>query len=417
MARRPTGQVIPPNGPQRSWAIRFRAYGKREFLSLGRSEDGWNHEKAEARLRHILADVERGTWRRYEPEPVEAPREVPTFHEFASEWLANREPELRPKTVASYRWQLSNHLLPHLASLPVTAITAEVVDAYKAAKLREGRIGPNQINKTLGTLSRILRAARRYGYLDSNPMEDVDRLRGTRPRPAVPDPEQLPALLEAAGAMRPVLATLAGAGLRNGEACALDWRDVNLATGTIRVRESKTDAGVRLVDVPLALREELSDHKARSPRTGPGDAVFTNRNGRRQTVSNIERRFKTAIRRANIRLCELGVETISLIVTPHSLRHLYASLRAAVGDDPVYIAEQGGWTDPAFALRVYARAVRRRERLTGTALREFDAALQWAEMGRISDSADTLDTLADSATSPIAGVERKPTLGPDSSAG
>jgi integrase len=417
MARRPTGQVIPPNGKQRSWAIRFRAYGKREFVSLGKPEDGWNRQKAEAELRHVLADVERGTWHPYEPEPIEAPREVPTFHEFASEWLANREPELRAKTVASYRWQLSDHLLPHLASLPVTAIKAEVVDAYKATKLREGRIGPNQINKTLGTLSRILRAARRYGYLDSNPMEDVDRLRGTRPRPAVPVPEQLPALLKAAGALRPVLATLAGAGLRNGEACALDWPDVNLATGTIRVRESKTAAGVRLVDVPLALREELSDHKARSPQTGSGEALFVNRKGHRQTVSNIERRFKTAIRRANVRLCELGVEPISEKVTPHSLRHLYASLRAAVGDDPVYIAEQGGWTDPAFALRVYARAVKRRERLTGTALREFDAALQWAEMGRISDSADTLDPLADAPDAAIPGVERDPATSPDSSAG
>ena len=43
----------------------------------------------------------------------------PTFHEFASEWLANREPELRPKTVADYRWALSCHLLPHFAKYRV----------------------------------------------------------------------------------------------------------------------------------------------------------------------------------------------------------------------------------------------------------------------------------------------------------
>ena len=37
MARRPTGQVIEPNGQrQRSWAIRFRAYGERRFVTLGR---------------------------------------------------------------------------------------------------------------------------------------------------------------------------------------------------------------------------------------------------------------------------------------------------------------------------------------------------------------------------------------------
>ncbi len=37
-----------------------------------------------------------------------------------------------------------------------------------------------------------------------------------------------------------------------------------------------------------------------------------------------------------------------------------------------------GHTDPTFSMKVYARALRRRERLTGAALREFDAALAWA---------------------------------------
>ena len=42
------------------------------------------------------------------------------------------------------------------------------------------------------------------------------------------------ALIEAADTChRPILATLAGAGLRVGEAVALDWRDVNLAVGSL----------------------------------------------------------------------------------------------------------------------------------------------------------------------------------------
>lgn len=68
-------------------------------------------------------------------------------------------------------------------------------------------------------------------------------------------------------------------------------------------------------------------------------------------------------------------------MTPHSLRRLYASLRFALGDDPVYVANQLGHTEPGFSMKVYASAVRRRERLIGTALSEFDAALDWAAMG------------------------------------
>jgi transcriptional regulator with XRE-family HTH domain len=69
------------------------------------------------------------------------------------------------------------------------------------------------------------------------------------------------------------------------------------------------------------------------------------------------------------------------LVSPHSLRRTYASLRYACGDDPVYVAEQGGWADPAFPIKVYAKAVRRRERLSGTHREAFDAALDWAAMG------------------------------------
>jgi integrase len=184
------------------------------------------------------------------------------------------------------------------------------------------------------------------------------------------------------------------------------------------IREAKTDAGVRSVDAPLALRELLADHKARHPRVGPGDPVFPNRAGRRQTVSNVERRLKTVVRRANQRLAELGIQAISEDVTPHSLRRLYASLRFALGDDPVYVAAQLGHTEPAFSMKVYAQAVRRRERLTGTALREFDRALQWADMGRIepAKAVDRPSTLR-SESAATAQSSREPATSPDSSAG
>src|SRR6185295_9586619 len=124
MPRKATGQVIEPSDG-RAWAIRFRAYGKRRYVALGTAEDGWNRRRAEAELRHVLADVERGTWKPYEPAPIAPPADVPTFHRFASDWLATREPELRPKTRASYRWQLSGHLLPHFAAMRLDAIGAE----------------------------------------------------------------------------------------------------------------------------------------------------------------------------------------------------------------------------------------------------------------------------------------------------
>jgi integrase len=384
MARPATGSVIEPtNG--RGWAIRFRAYGKRRYVALGTTEDGWSRARAEAELRHVLADVERGIWKPHKPEPIEAPAAVPTFHEFSSDWLAGRHGEIRPRTVADYEWAFSYHLLPFFKGHLLTEITVAEVDRYKAAKLRAGKLGAAQINKTLKLLAMVMDMAIEYELVDrANPARGRRRrVKAPKPKRTWVEPEQLMALIESADAYcRPIVATLAGAGLRVGEALALNWRDVNLATGTLTVGEAKTAAGTyREVDLPGGLIEALSEWKALRRRSGEGDPVFVTRTGSRQTVTNVDHRLKGAIKAANLRLEELEIERISDRVSPHSLRRTYASIRAAAGDHPVYIAEQLGHEDPGFTFRVYQRAVKRRERLSAAYRKAFDAALDWAAMG------------------------------------
>jgi integrase len=409
MARKATGQVIPPKGKQRSWAIRFTAYGKRRFVSLGRPEDGWDRERAEGRLRHVLADVERGIWRSHEPELVEPPREEPTFHEFASEWFERHRREWRENTINDYRWALTYHLLPHFARHRLSAITVAEVDQFKATKLAEGRLAPSQINKCLTRLAQILGEAQEYELIDRNPAsERKRRVKAPSPARTWVEPEQLPSLLEAASeTLRPVLAVLAGCGLRVGEAVARDWPDVSIPTATISVGRAKTDAGIRQVDMPLGVVEELTEWRARRPTyEGEDDPVFVSvpRNGRpvaRQTRRNVEDRLKDAIKAANVGLAELGIEPISERVTPHSLRRTYASLRAACGDDPVYIAEQLGHTDMNLTFRVYQRAVKRRAKLAAAHLREFDRAIAWAEVAEV----ESAEKMAERSTRPLAGTQ------------
>jgi integrase len=54
-----------------------------------------------------------------------------------------------------------------------------------------------------------------------------------------------------------MIAALVFAGLRIGELLALRWRDVDLASGWLRVEESKTDAGARSIKIRGALAHEL----------------------------------------------------------------------------------------------------------------------------------------------------------------
>ena len=99
---------------------------------------------------------------------------------------------------------------------------------------------------------------------------------------------------------------------------------------------------------------------------------------RRQSPANVARRLKAASSTANEKLEKLDIEPISDRVPPRSLRRTFASIRAASGDDPVYIAEQLGHTDPRFTLTAYTNAVKRRAKLSGAYLAECKRALAWA---------------------------------------
>ena len=149
MARPASGQVVVRKGKQgKSYALRFRAYGQRQYVTLGSDAEGWTKARAEEELQNVLADVRRGLWRPPEPpSPVQAPTIVPTFHEFVSEWFEQKKPELRPATIAAYEQQeLSIHLLPFFAKHRLDEITVQEVDRYRQRKVREGRIGARTID-------------------------------------------------------------------------------------------------------------------------------------------------------------------------------------------------------------------------------------------------------------------------------
>lgn len=371
MPRRSTGGIVERETKRGvSFAIRYRVGGQRQFEHVGHAIDGTTRQDAVNRLACRLDEIRRGAWR--PPAEIEAPRDAPpTFHRFATDWLTEREHELRPTTLAVYRWELTDHLLPHFAQKRVDQITVEDVDAYRRAKVREGRLSATSINKTLTRLAQILEVAVEYELIDRNPAKGKRRkLKQTTPaRPSL-EPGQVLELLDAAGeldredsaslpARRALLATMAWAGLRVGEACALRWRDVDLSAGTIAVRESKTDAGVREVDIQLELLDELLDWRAGTPFGGRDDLVFPTRTGGARDRHNTRQRVVlAAVERANERLAKRGLPALPQGLSPHALRRSFISWLIVEGEDPAYVMQQAGHTDPKMTLGVYAKAIR-----------------------------------------------------------
>jgi integrase len=287
-------------------------------------------------------------------------------------------------------------LLAVFAATPLDRITVEGVDRYARSKAAEGNLSNGSVNRTIEVLSQVMAQAVEYGHVSWNPAAGKRRkLKTTTPERPFLEPAQVAALLDAAWGLdsedrarrryrRPLLATLAFAGLRVGELLSLRWRDVDLATGRIRVRVSKTDAGVRTVDVQPELRDELLAWKASTRHGEPGDLVFPTSTGRPDNRNNVRRRVLVrAVERANKRIAEDGgCEPLPDGLSPHAMRRTFASWLVAEGEDPAYVMQQLGHTDPKMTLGLYAKALRsKRRRPHARAERPADRALDPAANG------------------------------------
>jgi integrase len=230
----------------------------------------------------------------------------------------------------------------------------------RRAKVAEGQIGTASINKTLTTLAAVLEQAVEHGLIERNPAKGKRRrVPSVIPRRTWIDrADHIEALLDGASRLdgearrrhrqrRALLVTLTFAGLRISELLGLRWRDVDLARGTLAVRDPKTDAGMRTVDLLPVLRDELLSYRALLGDIDRDALVFATYTGGRQSESNIRRRLLApAVEHANEALERVETELLPTGLTPHSLRRTFASLLIARGEDPVYMMRQLGHTDP-----------------------------------------------------------------------
>jgi integrase len=240
-------------------------------------------------------------------------------------------------TLGEYESFLRVHLGPFFGDRPLERIGPPEIEAFIAAKRREGKAAKSVLNY-LGLLHSIFVFAEKRGLATGNPVRLVDKpeRHAADPDTRFLDETELEALLaavrddEKGPTERCLFLTAAMTGLRQGELLGLRWRDVDWSAARIRVRQSyvrgefgtpKSRRSSRSVPLADRVAGELERHFKRSPFQADEDLVFCHPGtGTPLDRSRLLKRFKAAAKRASIREVRF-----------HDLRHTFGTRMAAAG--------------------------------------------------------------------------------------
>lgn len=167
----------------------------------------------------------------------EAQESETTFGAFVPRYLEHAKREQTALSFHTLSALIPNRLVPFFGRLRLKRIRPSDIERYLAT--RAGVKGPTR-NRELSALSSMFRHAQDLGLVRRNPTKDVRRAAEPQaPLPLVPLQDQHRLVAAAAKPYRLLLMLGLETGMRLGEMLRLEWRDVDLAAGTLLVRETK----------------------------------------------------------------------------------------------------------------------------------------------------------------------------------
>ena len=360
-----------------TYRVGFYEAGRFQWLPALAREAGAQRVKA------IVEDPRQGPTvaRRILEAQVDSAPGMPTLAEFFPRYIEHRGLRCTPGTLAGYEAEAARTFLPRLGELPVDMIDRRTVAEWIRWQLRQptarwraaaaraaaappprpepplATVSPKTVRNAHALLSAVLGLAVQEGILPANPArgadlpdDDVEEERGIFSRA-----EWARFYAAMSESYQPLLIVLLVTGARWGEATALQVRDLDVAARVIHVRRAwkkgkegavlgvpKTARGRRTIMLPdwaVETLEPLTTGRAADEflLTAPGGGVI-------HRTEFVERHWKPALAAAGI----------AKHLTPHSLRHTFASWALMDGVLAQVVQHRLGHESLQTTSRVYA---------------------------------------------------------------
>ncbi len=306
-------------------------------------------------------------------------------------WLTGKRGTVEDKTWRNHELNVALHLVPTLGPLNVQALTAEHLrEHYARLQPPQGHLSPKSVREVHLTIRQALQQAVDDGWLARNVALAVQPPKQTmHSAQRVMDAADLGRFWQVAREHRlyALWRLVPFLGGRSGELRALRWVDVNLRRGVLvfrrslissedagrrlRVKDPKTVAGTRVLDLSDELVEVLRHHRdwQEQEREWAGERwvdhglVFCSPWGTPLLSGNVLRDFRKLLKKARVP-AEYRL---------HDMRHTAGSHLLAEGVPLPEVSQILGHANPAITARLYAHAVKRTH---GSAFRQLSEYYQ-----------------------------------------
>ncbi|GFE45858.1 putative integrase - phage associated [Streptococcus canis] len=302
---------------------------------------------------------------------------IKTFKELSHLWLETYKLTVKPQTYDATVTRLNRHIMPTLGNMKVDKITASDI------QMLINRLSKYYVNYTAvrSVIRKVLQQGVLLGLIDYNSARDIILPRkqpNAKKKVKFIDPSDLKSFLEHLETSQHkrynlyfdavLYQLLLSTGLRIGEACALEWGDIDLENGTIAINKTynknlkflstaKTQSGNRVISVDKKTLRSLKLYQMRQRQ------LFNEVGARVSEVvfaTPTRKYFNASVRQSALdtRCKEAGIERFTF----HAFRHTHASLLLNAGISYKELQYRLGHANISMTLDIYGHLSKDKEK-------------------------------------------------------